>query len=74
MATDAEASPRPATIMASSPPKECPMTAGVFDSLPITSAYRSAICPIVLPAKTSGCAFASSTVSGSFGHPGVSAA
>ena len=50
------------------------MTAGFVDSLPITSAYRSATCPIVLPAKTSGCAFASSTVSGSSGHPGVNAA
>ncbi len=50
------------------------MTAGLVISLPITSAYRVAICPIVLRAKTSGCAFASSTVSGSSGHPGVRAA
>jgi hypothetical protein len=39
-----------------------------------TWAYRSAICPIVLRAKTTGCAFPSSTVSGSSGHPGVNAA
>jgi hypothetical protein len=37
MATDAAASPRPATIIVSRPPKECPITAGFFSSLLITS-------------------------------------
>ena len=49
------------------------MTAGFFFSFPITSAKWSATCPTVLWAKTSGLAFASSTVSGSSGQPGVSA-
>ena len=37
MATDAAASPRPARIYVSSPPNECPITAGFLASLPITS-------------------------------------
>ena len=37
------------------------------------SAKWSATSPTVFLADTSGCAFASSTVSGSSGHPGVSA-
>jgi hypothetical protein len=32
IATDAEASPRPATIMVSGPPNECPITAGLRSS------------------------------------------
>ena len=48
------------------------MTAGFCFSAPITSAKWSATCLIVLCANTSGCAFASSTVSGSSGQPGVS--
>ena len=50
------------------------MTAGFLSSLPITSAKWSATCPTVLCANTSGWALASSTVSGSSGQPGVSAA
>ena len=61
-------------IWVSSPPKEWPITAGFLASLPITSAKWSATSPTVLWANTSGCAFASSTVSGSSGQPGVSAA
>ena len=48
------------------------MTAGFLSSLPMTSAKWSATWPTVLWAKTSGCALASSTVSGSSGQPGVS--
>ncbi len=48
------------------------MTAGFFVSFRMTSSKWSATCPTVLWAKTSGCAFASSTVSGSSGQPGVS--
>src|SRR5712691_2635635 len=73
IATVAKASPRPARICASRPPNEWPITAG-FAFNPRTSWSKwSAICPTVLWANTSGCAFASSTVSGSSGQPGVSA-
>ena len=68
-----DASPRPASIWVSRPPKECPITAGLRSSLPITSAMWSATCPMLVPANTSGCARASSTVSGSPGQPGVTA-
>ena len=61
-------------ICASSPPVEWPITAGFLSSFPITSAVWSAICPRVFFAKTSGFARASSTVSGSSGQIGVSAA
>jgi hypothetical protein len=50
------------------------MTAGFRLSPSITSATWSAICPSVLPAKTSGCSRASSIVSGSSGQDGVSGA
>ena len=50
------------------------MTAGFFVSRPMTSAKWSATSPTALPANTSGCSLASSTVSGSSGQPGVSAA
>ena len=73
IATEAAERPRPATICVSRPPNECPITAGFFSSWRITSAKWSATCPTVLPAKTSGWALASSTVSGSSGQPGVSA-
>ena len=72
IATDAAERPRPARICVSSPPKECPITAGFLSSSPITVAKWSATWPTVLWANTSGCAFASSTVSGSSGQPGVS--
>ena len=49
------------------------MIAGLRSSLPITASKWSATCPTVLCAKTSGWALASATVSGSSGHPGVSA-
>ena len=67
MATDADASPRPARISVKSPPKECPITTGFFDRPLITWSKCSATSPTDLPAKTSGCAFPSSTVSGSSG-------
>jgi len=38
IATVAAESPRPATICESSPPKECPITAGFFASLLMTAA------------------------------------
>ena len=50
------------------------MTAGFLSSAPITSAKWSATCPTVLWAKTSGLALASSTVAGSSGQPGETAA
>ena len=56
-----------------SPPNECPMIAGFLLSLRTISSKWSATCLIVFRAKTSGCAMASSTVSGSSGQPGVSA-
>src|SRR2546430_8867514 len=39
----------------------------------MTASIWSATWPTFLPAKTSGCAFASETVSGSSGHPGFTA-
>jgi hypothetical protein len=54
MATVAAESPRPASIWANNPPVECPITAGFFSSLPITSAVWSATCFSVLLARTSG--------------------
>jgi len=74
IATETAANPRPAIIWVSSPPVECPITAGFLSSFPITSAVWSAICLRVFLAKTSGLALASSTVSGSSGHTGVTAA
>ena len=74
MATETAASPRPAMIWVSRPPKECPMTAGFFSSRRMIASKWSATCPTVLRAKTSGWALASWTVSGSSGHPGVSGA
>ena len=50
------------------------MTAGFLSSSPITSAVWSTICFSVLPAITSGFALASSTVSGSSGQIGCTAA
>ena len=50
------------------------MTAGFLVRPPMISAKWSATWPTVLPANTSGWALASSTVSGSSGQPGVSAA
>jgi len=38
IATETAERPRPATIWVSSPPNECPITAGFFFSWPITSA------------------------------------
>ena len=73
MATAAADSPRPAMIWASRPPNECPITAGLRVSRPMTSEKWSATWPTDLPANTSGCSLASSTVSGSSGQPGVSA-
>ena len=58
----------------SNPPVEWPITAGFLVSCPITSAVWSAICFSVFLANTSGFALASSTVSGSSGHTGVTAA
>ena len=49
------------------------MTTGRCVSLPTISEKWSATCPTVFFAITSGCALASATVSGSSGHPGVSA-
>ena len=37
----------------------------------MTASKWSATSPTDLPANTSGCSFASATVSGSSGHPGV---
>src|SRR5262249_55862858 len=74
MATDAEARPRPARIWVSRPPKEWPTTAGGRVSLVMTSAKWSATSPIDLFANTSGWAFASATVFGSSGQPGVNGA
>jgi len=47
------------------------MTAGFLVSPLATSSKWSATCPTVLCAKTSGCALASWTVSGSSGQPGA---
>src|SRR4051812_40073292 len=74
IATVAADNPRPAMICASSPPNECPTTAGFLFSFPITSPTWSATRPIFFPAKTSGWALASSTVSGSSGQPGATGA
>jgi hypothetical protein len=74
MATDAAARPRPAMIWVRSPPNEWPMTTGLMVNLWMTSSKWSATWPTVLPAKTSGWALASSTVSGSSGHPGITGA
>src|SRR5207342_1660829 len=74
MATVAAESPRPASIWANNPPVECPITAGFFSSLPITSAVWSATCFSVFLPKPSGFARASSIVSGSSGQSGVSGA
>ena len=74
IATVAADSPRSAIIWASRPPVEWPITAGFFVSLPITSAVWSAICFRVFLASTSGFALAASTVSGSSGQSGVTAA
>ena len=73
MATVADASPRPARICASRPPNEWPMMAGFVVSPRMIASKWSATWPTVLCAMTSGFAFASSTVSGSSGQPGVSA-
>ena len=73
--TVALASPRPARICTSRPPKEWPTMAGflvkVADeiSLEVVRPGRR----IALPSITSGCALASATRSGSSGQPGVSA-
>ena len=45
--------------------------AGLMSSFRITSSKWSATSLIDLPAKTSGLAFASATVSGSSGQPGA---
>ena len=73
MATVADDSPRPATICASRPPNEWPITTGLRTSPWITAATWSATWPTVLFANTSGFAFASCTVSGSSGQPGARA-
>ena len=64
IATETAESPRPATICVSRPPKECPITAGFLSACrsPRRSDRRPR--PIDLSAKTSGFAFASSTVFG----------
>ena len=74
IATVAAASPRPAMICASRPPNEWPITTGFLSSRRTIPSTWSAIWPTLLCANTSGCAFASSTVSGSSGQPGLSAA
>ena len=71
IATETAEQPRPARISVSNPPNECPITAGLRSSLVMTSWKWSATCPTVLCANTSGCRFASSTVFGSSGQPGV---
>ena len=58
-------------ICVSSPPNEWPITAGFLSSWRMIPSKWSATWPTVLCANTSGCSFASSTVSGSSGHPGV---
>src|SRR6266508_2660623 len=73
IATDTAARPRPARIWVSSPLKECLMIAGLRSSPRMIVSKWSATWPIDLPANTSGWALACSTVSGSSGHPGVSA-
>src|SRR5437762_2959398 len=49
------------------------MTTGFLFRPWMTASIWSATWPTFLPAKTSGCAFASETVSGSSGHPGFTA-
>ena len=49
------------------------MIAGFLSSPRMTSSKWSATSPTDLPARASGAALASSTVSGSSGQPGVSA-
>ena len=73
IATVAFDSPRPATICARRPPKEWPITAGFLLSLLTIALTWSATWPTPLPAKTSGCALASATVSGSSGQLGLTA-
>src|SRR5437868_8665006 len=73
IATEATARPRPAMICVSKPPNEWPTTAGFLLSAWMTESMWSATWPTFLPAKTSGWAFASETVSGSSGHPGFTA-
>src|SRR2546421_3133807 len=73
MATEAAERPRPATICVRRPPNEWPITAGFLFRRWMTESIWSATWPTFLPAKTSGCAFASETVSGSSGHPGFTA-
>ena len=72
IATDAAARPRPAMIWVINPPNECPMTAGLWFSCADQVVEVVGDLLTVLWAKTSGWALASSTVSGSSGHPGVS--
>jgi hypothetical protein len=64
IATDTLASPRPARIWVSSPPKEWPMTADFWSGPRMMVSKWSATWPIDLWANASGCAAASSTVSG----------
>jgi hypothetical protein len=74
IATEAAERPRPARISVSRPPNEWPITAGFWFRPLMTSSKWSATSPIDFFARTSGCSFASATVSGSSGHPGVTAA
>jgi hypothetical protein len=46
--------PRPASICASKPPVECPITAGLFTKALMISMVWSATCSSVFLAKTSG--------------------
>ena len=55
----------------SSPPKECPITAGRCCSSPMSASTWSATCCTDLCANTSGWRLASSTVLGSSGQPAV---
>jgi hypothetical protein len=73
IATDAAARPRPARIWVSRPPKEWPMIAGFWASPRMIVSKWSATWLMDLCANTSGWAFASCTVSGSSGQPGVKA-
>jgi hypothetical protein len=73
IATVAADSPRPAMICASNPPNEWPMTAGFLSSLRMSASKWSATSPTPFRANVAGLAFASATVSGSSGQPGVSA-
>jgi hypothetical protein len=74
IATVAADSPRPASICASKPPVECPITAGFVSRASMISVVCSAACSKVFLARTSGFARASLTVSGSSGQSGVSGA